>query len=73
MTPGGPADDAGIQPGDYIVAIDNHYIFTVEDLADEVRQLTPGSKVNIRYRRYSTIYDTYIVMGHARSEGASQH
>ena len=61
VTQGGPADDAGIQPGDYILAVDGHYVFTVEDLAQEIRRLSAGSKVSVRYRRYSTIYDTYLV------------
>ena len=66
VAPGGPADDAGIQPGDFILAIDGHYVFTVEDLAQELRRFSAGSKVSVRYRRYSTIYDTYVVTGTVR-------
>jgi PDZ domain len=65
VLPGGSADRAGIKVGDTILAIGNHYLFTVEELANEIRHCRPGAKVSIRYRRYSTIYDTYLVVGTA--------
>ena len=65
LLPGGPADRAGIKIGDTILAIGNHYVFTVEELANEIRHCRPGAKVSIRYRRYSTIYGTDLVVGTA--------
>ena len=62
---GGPADQAGLEVGDDILAVDGHYLFTVEDLNAEIRRCAPGSKVSLRYRRYTTIVDTYVVMGTA--------
>jgi len=59
----GPADRAGIKAGDTILAIENHYLFTVEELGDEIRRYRPGAKVAVRYRRYSTINDTMLVIG----------
>jgi S1-C subfamily serine protease len=61
--PGGPADQGGLEVGDYILAFDGHYFFTVADLNAEIRNHVPGSRVPLRYRRYTTIYDTYVVMG----------
>lgn len=65
VLPGGPADRAGIKVGDTILAIENHYLFTAEELANEIRHYRPGAKVSIRYRRYSTIYATDVVVGTA--------
>ncbi|MGA2417144.1 MAG: PDZ domain-containing protein [Candidatus Sulfotelmatobacter sp.] len=65
VLPNGPADRAGIKIGDTILAIENHYLFTVEDLTNEIRRYGPGAKVTIRYRRYSSINETTLVLGAA--------
>src|SRR6266852_4112869 len=57
LTAGGPADQAGIKAGDVILSINDHYLFTVTGLKEEISQLQPGTKITVRYRRYSTIYD----------------
>jgi hypothetical protein len=59
----GPADNAGLKLGDYILSIDNHYLFTVEELEAEVRSLKPGARVAVRYRRYSNIDETFLLIG----------
>jgi membrane-associated protease RseP (regulator of RpoE activity) len=63
VSPGGPADQAGLKAGDYILSIDNHYLFTVEDLDSEVRSHKPGTRVAVRYRRYSAIDETFVIIG----------
>jgi hypothetical protein len=63
VTPGGPADRAGIRAGDVILALDNHYLFTGGELDAEIKHHKPGTQVAVRYRRYSTIYDTSLVVG----------
>jgi hypothetical protein len=63
VTPGGPSDRAGIKAGDVIVAVDDHYLFTVGDLDAQIKRHKPGTQINVRYRRYSTIYDTSLVVG----------
>jgi S1-C subfamily serine protease len=63
LTPGGPADEAGIKAGDVILAINDHYLFTIGELKDEISRHQPGTKVAVRYRRYSTIYDGSVVIG----------
>lgn len=65
VAPRGPADEAGLEVGDFILAIGGHYIFTVEEMNEEVRRHAVGSRLGLRYRRYSTIYDTHIVLGSA--------
>jgi S1-C subfamily serine protease len=63
VTSGGPADQAGIKAGDVILAIDDHYLFTIGELREQIGRHEPGTKISVRYRRYSTIYDTSLVVG----------
>jgi saccharopine dehydrogenase-like NADP-dependent oxidoreductase len=49
----------------FILAVDDHYLFTAEELETEVKNHPRGARVTIRYRRYSTIYDTYLGVGSA--------
>jgi membrane-associated protease RseP (regulator of RpoE activity) len=65
LTPGGPADQAGIKAGDVILAINDHYLFTIGELKEEISHHEPGTKIAVRYRRYSTIYDASVVVGTA--------
>jgi PDZ domain len=66
ITPGGPAEQAGIRVGDVILAVDNHYLFTAEELDTEIKHHKPGTRIAVRYRRYSTIYETDLAVGSAR-------
>jgi hypothetical protein len=52
----GPAHQAGIRIGDVILAIDGHYVFTAEQLANELRHHSPGTTILIHYRRRSLSY-----------------
>ena len=63
LTPGGPADAAGIKAGDVILAINDQYLFTIRELQDGIRRREPGTKIAVRYRRYSTIYDASLIVG----------
>jgi hypothetical protein len=66
ITPGSPADKAGMEVGDYILAMGGVYVFTAQQLMDSVHSYKPGGRVALRFRRRSTIYDTLVVIG---SEG----
>jgi predicted metalloprotease with PDZ domain len=59
---GGPADQAGIKTGDVILAIHDHYLFTIRELQEEISHHQPGAKIAVRYRRYTTIYDASLVV-----------
>jgi hypothetical protein len=63
ITLGGPADNAGVKLGDYILSIDNHYLFTIEELESETRSHKLGTRVAVRYRRYSTIDEASVIIG----------
>ena len=57
---GGPADQVGLKVGDVILAIDDHYLFTSEELHND--DCKPGSTIRIRYRRYSMTYETSLIV-----------
>ncbi len=55
VTTDGPADRAGIKAGDVILAINDHYLFTIGELTDQVSHLQPGTTITVRYRRRAMI------------------
>jgi hypothetical protein len=59
---GGPADGVGIRPGDVILALNGHYLYTAAELSREIGGIAPGTRIAVRYQRRSTIYDTYLVL-----------
>ena len=69
---GGPADQAGIQPGDTILSIANRYLYTVDELWASIKQLEPASRVAVRYQRRAVIVDTYVIVGR-QSGSVSQY
>lgn len=44
---GSPADDSGIKAGDLIVAVNGKEIFSMEDLAAEIKLFRPGEAVDV--------------------------
>jgi hypothetical protein len=67
IAPNGPADQAGLRIGDDILALDGIYLFTVEELMNKLPRYKPGTKVSLRYRRRSTIYDSFVILGAAET------
>jgi hypothetical protein len=59
---GGPADQIGLKIGDVILALADHYVFTANELKDQVHKYQPGSTVTLRYRRYAIIFDIPITI-----------
>jgi hypothetical protein len=59
---GGPADQVGIKVGDVILAINDHYLFTSEELNNAIDGCKPGSTIRIRYRRDSMTYETSLIV-----------
>ena len=45
------ADDAGMRIGDIILSLDEHSLFTVEDLVNTIRGNAPGDKVRVKFLR----------------------
>jgi hypothetical protein len=50
-----------------ILALNNRFLYAVDELLAEVRKHRPGDKIAIRYQRRAIIYDAFIVIGHATS------
>jgi serine protease Do len=71
VTPGGPADKAGIRESDIIVAFDGKKIDGPEDLYRIVGNSTPNKKVYIEYIRDGKNEKTTIVPEQRPGEGAS--
>jgi Do/DeqQ family serine protease len=47
VTPGGPAERAGIQRGDVVTAINNQAVVDHNSLRNQIARLTPGSTANV--------------------------
>jgi PDZ domain len=63
---GGPADQAGMRVADVVLAIDSHFLYTGQEMNDEILRHKPGTKITVRYRRYRTIYEASVVVGTAQ-------
>ena len=60
VQPNGPADKIDMKPGDVIVALDGHYLYTIDDLRAVLRGNEREGRLAIRYRRNRLTYDNYI-------------
>ena len=61
--PGGPAEKAGLKPGDIITAIDGHSIKDGDDLVSEIASRRPGSTIRLGYLRDGKQADTTVTIG----------
>jgi membrane-associated protease RseP (regulator of RpoE activity) len=59
---GGPAEQAGLEPGDVISAINNRPINTVDDVRRAVGALRAGETISIQVSRGSTILNTDLTI-----------
>jgi S1-C subfamily serine protease len=51
VTKGGPADKAGLKPGDVITKIDDKPIEDATDLIAQIRSRAPGERIKVTYQR----------------------
>ncbi len=63
VTPGGPADKAGIKPRDIITTIDGRPIKDGNDLVSEIASRHPGGSARIQYLRDGKTADTTVTIG----------
>jgi S1-C subfamily serine protease len=54
VTPGTPADQAGLAPGDVITGLGGGTVRSSDELGTEVRKHKPGDKVELRWQRGSS-------------------
>jgi putative serine protease PepD len=66
VTPGGPADKAGVKQGDLIVALDGHDITSAGDFVDQVIGHAPGQSSVVQVQRDGKVINltvTYTTSG----------
>ena len=63
VTPGGPADKAGLKPRDIILSIDGRSIKDGNDLVADIASRRPGSSARIGYLRDGKQADTTVNIG----------
>ena len=63
ITPGGPAEKAGLKPDDIITTIDGRTIKDGDDLVNEIASRRPGSSVRLGYLREGKPADATVTIG----------
>jgi serine protease Do len=63
VQPDGPADKAGIKPGDIITTVDGRSIKDGDDLVNEIAGRRPGSTIRLGYVREGKPMDTTVTIG----------
>jgi S1-C subfamily serine protease len=61
--PGSPAEEAGLQPGDIIVAVDGTRVDEDNDLSTLILPKAPGDTVTLRILRGNTTTDVDVTLG----------
>jgi putative serine protease PepD len=62
VTPGGPADDAGLQPGDTILAFEGRPVTESDELVVAIRAQEPGDEVTLTVRRDDEVFDVDVTL-----------
>ena len=63
VQPNGPADKAGLKPGDIITTLDGRQIKDGDDLVNEIASRRPGSSIRLGYMRDGKPADTTVTVG----------
>ena len=69
---GGPADKAGVEPGDVILRFDGKAVASSEDLPRIVGATRPGTKVTMQVWRNKSPRDLQVVVGEMQDERAAR-
>ena len=63
ITPNGPADKAGLKPGDIIITLDGRAIKDGDDLVNEIASRRPGSTIRLGFLRDGKQQDATVTIG----------
>jgi Peptidase family M28/Peptidase family M1 domain/PDZ domain len=63
VQPGSGAENAGLEPGDRLLALGDAKTSNLRDLADALRELAPGQTVDVEYARDQAILRSKLVLG----------
>ncbi len=63
IVPGGPADQAGLQPGDIIIKAGTTDIKSIDELKSLLQSMQIGDSVELTYLRNNAIHTTTLVLG----------
>ncbi|MFB4299289.1 S1C family serine protease [Actinomadura sp. NTSP31] len=63
VTKGGPADRAGLKPGDVITKVDDQPIEDATDLIAQIRSRAPGDRIKVTYQRGGKESTVEITLG----------
>ncbi|MET0519152.1 MAG: DegQ family serine endoprotease [Burkholderiaceae bacterium] len=72
LTPGGPADKAGIEGGDVVTKIDGRVIEKASDLRRLVAATKPGSKIAVQVFRRGAYKDISVTVGELTEDRAAR-
>ncbi|UYQ64231.1 S1C family serine protease [Streptomyces peucetius] len=67
VTPGGPAAEAGVKPGDVITKVDGRRVHSGEELIVKIRAHRPGDRLELTLRRGGDERTMTLVLGSADS------
>jgi putative serine protease PepD len=62
VTPNGPADVAGIKPGDVIIEIAGKSVNTADEAIIKVRSLNVGDKIKVKFQRQGVTKEVSLVL-----------
>ncbi|MGH8940604.1 MAG: S1C family serine protease, partial [Actinomycetes bacterium] len=63
IVPGGPAEEAGLEPGDVIVALDGESVDGSSELIVEIRSRRPGDTITLTVRRGGSEREYEVTLG----------
>jgi putative serine protease PepD len=63
VVPGGPADEAGIEPGDVVVSVGGNEVQDPNDVASALDKYQPGDHVKVEVRRGSDLHSLEVELG----------